>query len=120
MAVALSAAAMSCAFAPRAFADVAAAVAAGVDLKVAWCESTGAQYVDTGVVAKPHIRVEAQLQWLKLGADKCLIGARKDSNHTRFNLIYCDGDYVCAAPGHFWDVGEVGPRINTGVSILIR
>ena len=110
MAVALSAAVISCAFAPRAFADVATAAAAGVDLKVAWCESTGAQYVDTGVVAKPRIRVE----------DKCLIGARKDSNHTRFNLIYCDGDYVCAAPGHFWDVGEVGPRINTGVSILIR
>ena len=101
MAVALSAAAISCAFAPRVFADVAAATAAGVDLKVAWCESTGAQYVDTGIIAKPRIRVEAQLQWMVRGGDKCLIGARKDSNHTRFNLIYCDGDYVCAAPGHF-------------------
>ena len=46
MAVALSATAMSCAFTPRAFADAAAAAAAGVDLKVAWCESTGAQYID--------------------------------------------------------------------------
>ena len=94
-------AAVFCAVAPRAFADAAAAAAAGVDLKVAWCESTGAQYVDTGIIAKPRIRVEAQLQWKVLGGDKCLIGARKDSGNTRFNLIYCDGDYVCAAPGHF-------------------
>lgn len=50
------------AFAPS-FADEAAAVAAGVDLDIAYCESTGEQYIDTGILGNPGIRVEAEIMW---------------------------------------------------------
>ena len=44
-------------------ADTAAATAAGVDLDVAYCESTGAQYIDTGILGNPGLRVEAEIMW---------------------------------------------------------
>ncbi|MBR2839657.1 MAG: hypothetical protein IKE55_12795 [Kiritimatiellae bacterium] len=44
-------------------ADQAAATAAGVDLDVAYCESTGAQYIDTGILGNPGIKVEAEIMW---------------------------------------------------------
>ena len=52
-----------CAFAPAALADQAAAEAAGVDLDVEYCESTGEQYIDTGVLGNPGLRVEAEIMW---------------------------------------------------------
>ena len=57
---------MTCAavaLANNCFADQAAATAAGVDLDVAYCESTGAQYIDTGVLGNPGLRVEAEIMW---------------------------------------------------------
>ena len=56
-------AAAFCAFAPAALADQAAAAAAGVDLDVEYCESTGEQYIDTGVLGNPGLRVEAEIMW---------------------------------------------------------
>ena len=56
-------AAAFCAFAPAALADQAAAAAAGVDLDVEYCESTGEQYIDTGVLGNPGLRVEAEFMW---------------------------------------------------------
>lgn len=56
-------AAALCAFAPAALADQAAAAAAGVDLDVEYCESTGEQYIDTGVLGNPGLRVEAEFMW---------------------------------------------------------
>ena len=46
-----------------AYADEAAAVAAGVDLDIAYCESTGEQYIDTGILGNPGLRVEAEIMW---------------------------------------------------------
>lgn len=56
-------AAALCAAAPCALADKAAAAAAGVDLDVAYCESTGQQYIDTGILGNPGLRVEAEFMW---------------------------------------------------------
>lgn len=50
------------AFAPS-FADMAAAAAAGIDLSAAYCESTGQQYIDTGILGNPGLRVEAEIMW---------------------------------------------------------
>ncbi len=50
------------AFAPS-YADEAAAIAAGVDLDIAYCESTGEQYIDTGILGNPGLRVEAEIMW---------------------------------------------------------
>ena len=68
-----------CAAAPSAFADEAAAAAAGVDLDVAYCESTGKQYIDTGILGNPGLRVEAEVMWtetnLVSSADQHVLGS---------------------------------------------
>jgi len=76
---ALVSVAMLCAFAPCAFADKAAAAAAGVDLDVAYCESTGEQYIDTGILGNPGLRVEAEIMWtetnLVTASDQHILGS---------------------------------------------
>ena len=57
------------AMAPCAFADAATAAAAGVDLDVAYCESTGAQYIDTGILGNPGLRVEADVVWMSTASE---------------------------------------------------
>ena len=61
------------------FADQAAATAAGVNLDVAYCESTGAQYIDTGVLGNPGLRVEAEIMWtgtnLSASDDQHILGS---------------------------------------------
>ena len=57
------------AMAPCAFADEAAAAAAGVDLDFAYCESTGEQYIDTGILGNPGLRVVSAHQRSVSGAD---------------------------------------------------
>ena len=45
------------------------------DKFVRYVESTGSQYVDTGVVGRWNTKVEAQVEWLELG-DRTIIGSR--------------------------------------------
>jgi len=72
-------AAALCTVAPCALADKAAAAAAGVDLDVAYCESTGEQYIDTGILGNPGLRVEAEIAWLGTNltssADQHILGS---------------------------------------------
>ena len=67
------------AMAPCAFADEAAAAAAGVDLDFAYCESTGEQYIDTGILGNPGLKVEAEIMWtepnLVTAADQHILGS---------------------------------------------
>ena len=58
----LALAVVTMAFAPS-FADMAATAAAGIDLSAAYCESTGQQYIDTGILGNPGLRVEAEIMW---------------------------------------------------------
>jgi hypothetical protein len=66
------------AFAPS-YADEAAAAAAGVDLDFAYCESTGEQYIDTGILGNPGLRVEAEIMWMETNlvksADQHILGS---------------------------------------------
>ena len=57
-----------------------AAAAAGVDLMVAYCEATGAQYVDTGITASLGLKFEASFEWTGGAVDETLFGARTSSN----------------------------------------
>ena len=64
------------AMAPCAFADEAAATAAGVDLEVAYCESTGEQYIDTGILGNPGLKVEADIMWMNVTSeDQHILGS---------------------------------------------
>ena len=53
-----------------------------------YVESTGSQYVDTGVTGRWNTRVEAELEWMELG-DKTVIGSRIDSGNTRLYFCHC-------------------------------
>ena len=58
------------------------------DKFVRYVESTGSQYVDTGVTGRWNTKVEAQVEWLELG-DRTIIGSRIDSGNTRLYFCHC-------------------------------
>ena len=58
------------------------------DRFVRYVESTGSQYVDTGVTGRWNTKIEAELEWMELG-DKTVIGSRIDSGNTRLYFCHC-------------------------------
>lgn len=58
------------------------------DKFVRYVESTGSQYVDTGVTGRWNTKIEAELEWKELG-DKTVIGSRIDSGNTRLYFCHC-------------------------------
>ena len=59
------------------------------DRFVRYVESTGSQYVDTGVTGRWNTRVEAQVEWLEF-KDSSLIGSRTSSSTgSRLYFCYC-------------------------------
>ena len=85
--------------------------------ELSYLGSDGNAFVDTGVIGRPHTRIEASLQWMALGADKCFIGARKDSGETRFNPIYTDKGYLCCSPSYFKSSAYSGGCTPTALSV---
>ena len=63
------------------------------DKFVRYVESTGSQYVDTGVTGRWNTRVEAQVEWMDF-ADSALVGSRTSgSTGSRLYFCYClNGD----------------------------
>lgn len=67
----------------------ATSIAETPDKFVRYVESTGSQYVDTGVTGRWNTRVEAQVEWLNF-SDSSLIGSRTSSSTgTRLYFCYC-------------------------------
>lgn len=60
------------------------AIAETPDKFVRYVESTGSQYVDTGVTGRWNTRVEAQVEWLEF-KDSSLIGSRTSSSSPNAN-----------------------------------
>ena len=59
------------------------------DKFVRYVESTGSQYVDTGVTGRWNTKVEAQVEWLNF-ADSALVGSRTSgSTGSRLYFCYC-------------------------------
>lgn len=54
--------------------------------EVEYIESTGTQYIDTGIVGKNGIRILAEMGWATLSGS--LFGSRKTSGATRFFVTY--------------------------------
>jgi hypothetical protein len=55
-----------------------------------FCEfvgSTGAQYIDTGIIGRSDTKVEATVEWRRVDEDATAIGSR--SGNTRFYPIHC-------------------------------
>ena len=72
----------------------AAALAAAVvhaeqpDKFVRYVESTGSQYVDTGVTGRYNTRIEMQFEWMNI-AEQMMLGCGDWSDSTRFYACYC-------------------------------
>ena len=59
------------------------------DKFVRYVESTGSQYVDTGVTGRWNTKIEAQVEWMNF-SDSSLIGSRTSgSTGTRLYFCYC-------------------------------
>ena len=66
-----------------------AAFAETPDRFVRYVESTGSQYVDTGVTGRWNTKIEAQVEWLEF-KDSSLIGSRTNgSTGSRLYFCYC-------------------------------
>lgn len=57
------------------------------DKFVRYVESTGSQYVDTGVTGRWNTKVEAQVEWMNL-ADSGFVSAGSNGNNTRLYMCY--------------------------------
>ena len=72
------------------------------DKFVRYVESTGSQYVDTGVTGRWNTRVECQVEWMNF-ADSALVGSRtSDATGSRLYFCYClngDGNMYTTTSG---------------------
>ena len=58
------------------------------DRFVRYVESTGSQYVDTGVTGRWNTRVEMQFEWMNID-EQMMLGCGDWSDSTRFYACYC-------------------------------
>ena len=56
---------------------------------VSYVESTGSQWVDTGIIGRPNTKIEAKVEWMTL-ADSAFVASRTDSGNTRCYMCYCN------------------------------
>ena len=59
------------------------------DKWVRYVESTGSQWVDTGIIGRPNTKIEAKVEWMAL-ADSAFVACGLYSNNTRFYMCYCN------------------------------
>ena len=84
------------------------------DKFVRYVESTGSQYVDTGVTGRWNTKVEAQVEWMELG-DMTVLGSGDWTDNTRCFMIYCnnaDGNIATALGRSPTDYGRAAWRYD--------
>ena len=88
------------------------------DREAAYVESTGEQYVDTGVIGRSGTKVEAVFMYTAESyagsSDLAFMGARKDSGETRFFPFHCNYLAKCYGYGSFRQV-TASDTISVGV-----
>ena len=93
-------------------ADAAAAAAADVDLRVAYVEATGSQYIDTGVLGNPNVKAEATFSYTvgisSTDRDRAILGAFK-SGTERCQMIAKDRNYLTCGVNQFWACSAIDP-----------
>ena len=58
------------------------------DKWVSYVESTGTQWVDTGIIGRWNTKIEAKVEWMSL-ADSGFVACGDYSTNQRFYLCYC-------------------------------
>jgi len=59
------------------------------DKWVSYVESTGSQWVDTGIIGRPNTKIEAKVEWVTTN-DSAFVACGLYSNNTRFYMCYCE------------------------------
>ena len=65
-----------------------------------YVESTGSQYIDTGVVGKSGTKAAMQMMWTKNESDKSFLAARKSSSERFFLLHRYNATHIYAG---YWN-----------------
>ncbi len=88
--------------------------------RLEYIESSGTQWIDTGVRGRVGVSAEADVTCTSMG-DQTILGSRIDDNDTRFNVIHWNAsDFICGLGGHgywYWAGRHV---IEAGERHLVR
>ena len=97
---------------PHARADDAAAEAAaqGVSLDVAYIESTGAQYINSGVTMVPGLKAEIVASFANVASNGGLLGGRTGSSQTnhRYMMLWISNNRFYFSPGPNYNTVDHG------------
>ena len=89
--------------------------------RLEYIESTGSQWIDTGVRGRIGVSAEADVVCTSMG-DQTILGSRIDDNDTRLNVIHWNSnDFICGLGGHgywYWSPGH--PVIQVGDRHVVR
>ena len=90
------------------------ASAAQPDKFVRYVESTGSQYIDTGVVGRYGTKAECKVAWLEFG-DKAFLDCGDWGNNTRFFLCHCSSN-----DGHMFLGYRTGGRVHKVYDLMFE
>ena len=84
------------------------------DKFVRYVESTGSQYVDTGIVGRHGTKAECKVEWMNF-ADSAFLASGYWSNNTRFYACWCS-----SASGNMFTAQRTGDKVNNGQDLLFE
>ena len=83
------------------------AAAPAVTLDIPYCESTGAQFIGTGVNGGPGVKTEVVLEWVDGSLDGSVVGS-KNAGNTRVYPVYGNQTHLCAGINSFIYIMQKG------------
>ncbi len=84
------------------------------DKFVRYVESTGSQWVDTGVVGRYGTKAECKIAWLELN-DRAFLDCGDWSDNTRFFMCHCS-----TTSGNMFSGYRTGVTVNNGRNLLFQ
>ena len=84
------------------------------DKFVRYVESTGSQWVDTGVVGRYGTKAECKIAWLELN-DRAFLDCGDWSDNTRFFMCHCS-----TTSGNMFSGYRTGATVNNGRNLLFQ
>ncbi len=84
------------------------------DKFVRYVESTGSQWIDTGVVGRHGTKAECKVEWMNL-ADSAFLASGYWSSDTRFYACWCS-----STSGNMFTAQGKGDKVNNGQDLLFE
>ncbi len=84
------------------------------DKFVRYVESTGSQWIDTGIVGRHGTKAECKVEWMNL-SDSAFLASGYWSSNTRFYACWCS-----SASGNMFTAQRTGDKVNNGQDLLFE